>query len=69
MAEVETDVAAVDVSGHRDLSDEIERRTGIRHESPQAFVIQNGVPIWSASHGGITSLAISLALNSDLPPS
>ena len=57
--------AAVDVSRHRDITREIERRTGIRHESPQAIVVANGQPIWEASHFGITGLALTLALQDD----
>ncbi len=74
VAQLDHPFAAVDVSQNRDLTQEIERRTGIRHESPQAIVIENGKPIWNASHYGIKSLAVELALQDEsaadpaLPP-
>ncbi len=52
----------VDVSSERTLSREIERRTGIRHESPQIIVVRDGRPLWSASHGAITAEAVKRAL-------
>ena len=55
-------VACVDVSNSRELSRAIERRTGVRHESPQIFVLRNGRAVWSASHLRITAAAIGQAL-------
>lgn len=52
------EVYLIDVVGSRDLSDDIEERMGIRHESPQAFVIRHGKPAWSGSHGLITADAL-----------
>ncbi len=49
-------VHLIDVSTQHDLRDEVELRTGIRHESPQAIVFADGRPFWFASHGRITSL-------------
>src|SRR5262249_27322167 len=40
---------------NRRLSDEIARRFGIRHESPQALLIQNERVIWHATQWAITS--------------
>lgn len=68
IAAVDTDVAIVDVSSHREISEAIEERTGIRHESPQAIILEDGSSIWTASHGRITSLAISLALEQSNEP-
>ena len=42
----------------RPLSDEVEERFGIRHESPQAFVVVDGQPVWNASHRHITTRAL-----------
>jgi bacillithiol system protein YtxJ len=47
----------------RALSDEVEARFGIRHESPQAFVVVNGTPVWHASHGRVTAEALQTATN------
>lgn len=55
------EIHIVDVSRQRDLSQAIQQRTGIRHESPQAFILRNGAQIWNASHGAITTSAIEAA--------
>jgi thioredoxin 1 len=47
---VDADVNLVVVQTDRDISNEIERRTGIRHESPQAIVLKNGEAVFHASH-------------------
>lgn len=39
----------------RRLSDTVAERLGVRHESPQAFVIRQGRCVWHGSHGGITA--------------
>jgi bacillithiol system protein YtxJ len=56
------DVAIIVVQKNRDVSREIETRTGVRHESPQAFVLRNGQVVWSASHFDITADAVDRAL-------
>jgi bacillithiol system protein YtxJ len=45
----------------RDISDDVEERFGIRHESPQAILIVNEKPTWHASHWKITEDAIEEA--------
>ena len=55
VSEVESDVNLVVVQKARDISNEIARKTGIRHESPQAIVLKNGKPIYHASHYDITA--------------
>lgn len=42
----------------RAISDELEDRFGIRHESPQAIVLSNGIPVWHANHFAITAKAL-----------
>lgn len=49
------------------LSSIVEAHTGITHESPQAFVIQNGQVRWSASHHGIRRRAIQEAIREATP--
>lgn len=44
------EVALVVVQTARSVSNEVTKRTGIRHESPQAFVLRDGKVVWSASH-------------------
>lgn len=46
-------VYLVDVNEQRDLSDEVAERLGAAHNSPQAFVLARGVPVWQASHYSI----------------
>ena len=48
---------------HREVSDEIEDRFGIRHESPQAILVVNEKPIWHASHWRITEDSIEAAVS------
>lgn len=62
MSKVTKDVALVVVQRARDVSNEIESRTGIRHESPQAIVVRNGQAVWSASHFDITAKAVEKAV-------
>jgi thioredoxin 1 len=50
VAAVDGDIHMIVLQTHRPLSNAIAERTGVRHESPQAIVIRNGVPVYSASH-------------------
>lgn len=43
----------VDVIANRELSDKIENEFGVPHETPQAIVLQNSKPVFSASHGKV----------------
>ena len=58
----DTPVYLVDVIRDRSLAREVERRLGIRHESPQAIVLRKGAPVWNASHRGVTADALSAAV-------
>ncbi len=55
-------VMLVDVSTGNGLSREVERRTGVRHESPQLLLLRDGAALWSASHFAITSSSAQTAL-------
>lgn len=57
----ETRVGWISVTDERPLSNAIAERTGVQHESPQAFVLVNGQVRWHASHGAITLDALSAA--------
>ena len=48
----------VDVISGRDISNKITEKTGIKHESPQAILLQNGMVAWHASHMMITYEAL-----------
>ncbi len=54
--------ALVEIQNARDVSDEIARRTGIRHESPQALVLRGGEVAWHASHWSIKVDALTSAV-------
>ena len=58
-----SEVSIVVVQESRDVSREVETRTGVRHESPQAFVLRNGAVAWSASHFDITADAVRRAMS------
>lgn len=45
----------ITVQSHRRVSDELAARFGIRHETPQAILLRDGQPIWTASHFRITA--------------
>ncbi|MDE2847330.1 MAG: DUF2847 family protein [Gemmatimonadota bacterium] len=47
---------------NRDISNEIESRLGIRHESPQLLLVRDGKVTWHASHFSITGKDIKNAL-------
>lgn len=51
----------VKVIENRSVSNEIENDLGVRHESPQVFLISNGRASWNASHRKITKKELSLA--------
>lgn len=52
------DVYRIVVQSARGLSDEVARRFGVRHESPQAFVVHDGALVWNASHGAVRAAAV-----------
>ena len=59
---VNTEVNLVIVQISRNISNEIESRTKIRHETPQAIILKDGAPIFNVSHFRITADAIEGAL-------
>ena len=54
--------AMVTVQTHRDVSNAISSRLGIRHETPQALVVHDGRVVWSASHFRVSAAALDKAL-------
>jgi bacillithiol system protein YtxJ len=38
------------IQSSRDVSDELARLTGVRHESPQAIIVSGGRAVWNDSH-------------------
>jgi bacillithiol system protein YtxJ len=62
MEEFDGGVALVEVQRARDVSNEIENRLGVPHESPQVIVLRNGQVAWNASHFRITADAVAHAV-------
>lgn len=50
------------VQASRALSNEIESKLGVRHETPQAIVLRDGQAVWSASHFDVTKDRLAAAL-------
>lgn len=52
----------VDVLAQRPLSQAIEAHFGVRHESPQVLIIDDGQVTWHASHRGVAPDRVRAAL-------
>ena len=61
------DLFVVGVQAARAVSNEIETRMRVRHESPQVLLISNGQVIWRASHFRVTAKAMAAALRQHVP--
>ncbi len=62
MSDYDGAVSLIIVQNARDVSRKVEALTGIRHESPQAIIINKGKAVWSASHLKIKTSAIESAV-------
>jgi bacillithiol system protein YtxJ len=58
--------AMVTVQTHRDVSNAVAKKLGVRHETPQAILIRRGEVVWSASHFRVTANAVEGALATTL---
>lgn len=54
-------VHEVVVQRQRSLSNRLATLLGVRHESPQVFVIAAGKAAWHSSHNGVTAARITAA--------
>jgi bacillithiol system protein YtxJ len=59
---LEDELHVVVIQENRDLSNEISARTGYTHQSPQAFVLKDGKPVYHATHYGIDPTRIRKVL-------
>lgn len=59
---ITANVNVVILQTHREISNAIANRTGVRHESPQAIVLRDGKPVYHASHYDIEAQRISASL-------
>lgn len=53
----------LDLLIYRSISNEIEKITGVIHQSPQAILIRNKEVIYEDSHSGISALEIEKIVN------
>jgi len=51
----------ITVQTGRAVSDAVEARLGIRHESPQAILVRDGRPVWNASHRRVNARSLAEA--------
>jgi bacillithiol system protein YtxJ len=58
--------AIVTVQTHRELSNTVARRLGVRHETPQALLIRDGRVVWTASHFRVTGGALEAAIKDQI---
>ena len=56
-------VNLIDIHANRALSDSIEERTGITHESPQVLLIRQGKPVFHQSRMEIRAADLEQHLN------
>ena len=54
--------AMVTVQTHREVSNALASRLGVRHQTPQALLIRDGKVVWHASHFRVTADAIAAAI-------
>ena len=58
--------AMVTVQTHRELSNTVATRLGVRHQTPQAILIKDRRVVWSASHFRVNADEIRKALEPHL---
>lgn len=54
--------AMVTVQTHRDVSNAVAARLGVRHQTPQAILVRGGRVVWSASHFRVNAAEIATAI-------
>jgi bacillithiol system protein YtxJ len=55
----------VDVRAQRPLSLGIEAHFGVRHESPQILIVEDGTVVWHASHRALTVERVRAAISGE----
>ena len=59
--------AILEIQPHRDLSRQVAKRSGVRHQSPQVLLVNKGEVSWSASHWSIERPKLAEALQALSP--
>lgn len=62
MKNVDGTVNLIVVQTAKNVSGEVAAKTGIRHESPQAIILENGKPVYHASHYDISARDVNAKL-------
>lgn len=62
MSKLRRPVGLVTVQSARAVSDEIERRWQIPHETPQVLIVREGKMVWDASHFRVRAADVEAAL-------
>ncbi|RIV68518.1 bacillithiol system redox-active protein YtxJ [Flagellimonas aequoris] len=57
--DTDCDLYFLTIQHHRDISNEIAQKFGVRHESPQLLVVKNGEVTFHTSHGAIADIDFS----------
>ncbi len=63
ISNADADINLIVVQRARDVSNAVAEKTGIRHETPQAFVLKNGEVVYHASHYDVTAIDVEKMLN------
>lgn len=62
MAELSHPVGLITVQQARAVSNEIEKRWQVAHETPQVLIVRDGKLVWDASHFQIKAVDVEAAL-------
>ena len=64
MSKLREPVGLITVQKARAVSDEIEKRWNVDHESPQVVIVRDGKAVWDASHSEVKAQQVESALES-----
>lgn len=59
ISNADADINMVIMQNARNVSEAIARKTGVRHESPQAIIIKDGEVVYHASHYDVTAADVN----------
>lgn len=62
MSKLTHPVGIVVVQHARSVSDEIERRWNVAHETPQVLIVRDGKVVWDASHSRVKAADVEAVL-------
>lgn len=63
---VDVRYAMVTVQTHREVSNAVSVKLGVRHETPQALLVRGGRVVWSASHFRVNAEELKKAVSSGI---